>query len=106
MDQALADSMREWQDAATAELQSWLSGMGTGTLFDASPEYLLVYLEEWWMLNHPSSRKQEVAGPQVMKGVLSPLEWVVFPQQQRPQEQVKNNTANGDTAGGSYDGGT
>ncbi|GIM15366.1 hypothetical protein Vretimale_18073, partial [Volvox reticuliferus] len=72
MDQALADSMHEWQDAATAELQSWLSGMGTGTLFDASPEYLLVYLEEWWMLNHPG-RKQEAAGPQVMKGVLSPL---------------------------------
>ncbi|GIL84050.1 hypothetical protein Vretifemale_12776, partial [Volvox reticuliferus] len=54
MDQALADSTRDRQDAAAAELQSWLSAAGAGTtLLDASPEDLLVYLEEWWLPNHP-----------------------------------------------------
>ncbi|GIL74971.1 hypothetical protein Vretifemale_4815, partial [Volvox reticuliferus] len=73
MDQALADSTRDRQDAAAAELQSWLSGAGAGTtLLDASPEDLLVYLEEWWLPNHPG-RKQEAAGPQAVKGVLSAL---------------------------------
>ncbi|GIL73523.1 hypothetical protein Vretifemale_3657, partial [Volvox reticuliferus] len=58
---------------AAAELQSWLSAAGAGTtLLDARPEDLLVYLEEWWLPNHPG-RKQEVAGPQTVKGVLSAL---------------------------------
>ncbi|GIL80186.1 hypothetical protein Vretimale_12972 [Volvox reticuliferus] len=64
MDQALADSTRDRQDAAAAELQSWLSAAGAGTtLLDASPEDLLVYLEEWWLPNHPADDRGEIWPP-------------------------------------------
>ncbi len=70
---ALADSTRSRQDTAAAEFRDWLSVNGGGVgLSDAGPEDLLVYVEEWWLPNHPG-RKRAEAGPQAVKGLLSSL---------------------------------